>query len=95
MLKLFTFHFFTFPLLNFGEGLLDIVENVLHVLNANTQTDQVWSHASLAQLFVAELTMGVPRVPMWEEVLVRSSDLLLAVLLVVGVVAMYLLVFSW
>ena len=48
-----------FVKLDLRQGLLDVVEDVLNVLNAYAQTNEVWSHTSLAELFVGELAMGV------------------------------------
>ena len=45
--------------LDFVQSLIDVVENVVNVLDANAQTDEVGSDAGLAQLLVAELAMGM------------------------------------
>ena len=39
--------------------MLDVVEDVVDILDAYRQSDEVGSNAGLTQLFVGELTMGV------------------------------------
>ena len=41
------------------ERLTNVVENVVYVLNAHREAYEIGCHASLSQLFVGELSVGV------------------------------------
>ena len=53
------FFLLSYILLNLSQSLLDVVEDVFHVLDTHGETNQIGGDTSLEQLLVAELTVGV------------------------------------
>ena len=41
------------------QRLTDILDNIIHILNSDTQTDQAWINACLPELLIGELTVSM------------------------------------